>query len=209
MTSLRPFKPQDLLHMNLTNLDPLTENYNIDFYMHYLTRWPSLFTVAEDQEGNIIGYSTFFPTIPPSILANLSLTVMGKVEEDPIHYAFMDNYMPLHGHVTALTVAPQYRRLGLAQDLTRALERGCEAQNAWFVDLFVRAGNDTAVNLYRGMGYSVFRRVVDYYSDNPTGGRDGEDAFDMRKPLSRDKKKQHVRKNGENFRIDPEDLWHG
>jgi len=31
----------------------------------------------------------------------------------------------------------------------------------------------------------------------------------MRKPLRRDKKKQHVRKNGENFRIDPEDLYHG
>ena len=57
--------------------------------------------------------------------------------------------------------------------------------------------------------YSVFRRVVGYYSDDPTGGGDGEDAFDMRKPLKRDKKKQHVRKNGENFRIRPEDLYHG
>ena len=57
MTSLRAFRPQDLFHMNLTNLDPLTENYNIDFYMHYLINWPSLFTVAEDQDGNIIGYS--------------------------------------------------------------------------------------------------------------------------------------------------------
>jgi len=57
MTTLRPFRPQDLLHMNLTNLDPLTENYNLDFYYQYLTRWPSLFTVAEDQHGNITGYS--------------------------------------------------------------------------------------------------------------------------------------------------------
>ena len=57
MTSLRAFQPQDLLNMNLTNLDPLTENYNIDFYMHYLNKWPTLFTVAEDQDGNITGYS--------------------------------------------------------------------------------------------------------------------------------------------------------
>ena len=119
--------------------------------------------------------------------------------------------MPWHGHVTALTVAPQYRRLGLAQELTKALERGCEAQDAWFVDLFVRAGNETAVGLYRGMGYSVFRRVVDYYSDDPTGtgGGHGEDAFDMRKPLERDKKREHVRENGEECRVRPEDLWHG
>ena len=57
MTSLRPFRAQDLFRINLTNLDPLTENYNLDFYLHYLTKWPSLFTVAEDQEGHIIGYS--------------------------------------------------------------------------------------------------------------------------------------------------------
>lgn len=91
--------------------------------------------------------------------SNLTLTshqivlVMGKVEEDPPYVQFMDNYLPWHGHVTALTVAPQYRRLGLAKSLTGALERGCEEQNAWFVDLFVREGNETAVGLYRGLGY--------------------------------------------------------
>ena len=56
--------------------------------------------------------------------------------------------------------------------------------------------------------YSVFRRVVDYYNDDPTGRKAGEDAFDMRKPLSRDKKLKHIRKNGENFRVEPEDLYH-
>ncbi|MCJ1422991.1 hypothetical protein MMC29_000872 [Sticta canariensis] len=189
MTSIRAFRPQDLLRTNLANLDPLTENYNIDFYLHYLAKWPSLFTVAEDQHGNMTGY------------------MMGKVEEDPSYVKFMDNYLPWHGHVTALTVAPQYRRLGLAKILTSALERGCEAQNAWFVDLFVREGNDTAVNLYRGLG--VFRRVVNYYSDDPTGRKPVEDAFDMRKPLSRDKKRQHIRENGEDHLVDPEDLYHG
>ena len=56
--------------------------------------------------------------------------------------------------------------------------------------------------------YSVFRRVVDYYNDDPTGRKAGEDAFDMRKPLSRDKKLKHIRKHGENFRVEPEDLYH-
>lgn len=78
---------------------------------------------------------------------------MGKVEEDPNYLQFLSNYLPWHGHVTALTVAPQHRRLGLAKMLTGALERGSEAQNAWFVDLFVRAGNATAIGLYTGMGY--------------------------------------------------------
>ncbi|KAK4695898.1 hypothetical protein P7C71_g1933, partial [Lecanoromycetidae sp. Uapishka_2] len=191
MTALRPFRPQDLLHMNITNLDPLTENYSVDFYLHYLSKWPSLFTVAEDQDGNIVGY------------------IMGKVEEDPPWRQFTEHYLPWHGHVTALTVAPQYRRLGMAQILTKALERGCEEEKAWFVDLFVREGNKTAVGLYEGIGYSVFRAVVNYYNDDPTGQRDGEDAYDMRKPLSRDKKLKHIRENGRTFKVLEEDLYHG
>lgn len=78
--------------------------------------------------------------------------MMGKVEEDPAYLSFSEHYLPWHGHVTALTVAPQYRRLGLAKVLTEVLESGCEEKDAWFVDLFVRAGNDTALPLYRGMG---------------------------------------------------------
>lgn len=154
---------------------------------------------------------------------------MGKVEGDPPYMQFTGNYFPWHGHVTALTVAPQYRRLGLARTLTGALERGCEEQKAWFIDLFVREGNDIAVGLYRGSGYvlssvsllrsglkifnddpgnsySIFRRVINYYSDDPTGRKEGEDAFDMRKPLSRDKKRQHIRGDGENHKVYPEDL---
>lgn len=61
MTSLRAFRPGDLFKANLTNLDPLTENYNVDYYLHYLTLWPSLFTVAEDQYDRIVGYSTSCP----------------------------------------------------------------------------------------------------------------------------------------------------
>lgn len=160
MTSLRAFQPQDLLNMNLTNLDPLTENYNIDFYMHYLNKWPTLFTVAEDQDGNITGYSKLSKCILhpyPLAQGRTSISVMGKVEEDPPWRKFTQHYLPWHGHVTALTVAPQHRRSGLAQSLTKALERGCEEQNAWFVDLFVREGNSTAVGLYRGLGYEETR----------------------------------------------------
>ena len=152
--------------------------------------------------------------------------MIGKVEESPLLYKFSspEAYLPLHGHVTALAVAPQHRRCGLAQALTRALEQGCEEQGALFVDLFVRESNSTAVQLYEGMGYSVYRRVVDYYSDNPTGGDDGadgegdeeggggdgggEDAFDMRKALKRDKGGKYIRKDGRNYRVEPVDIYH-
>ena len=45
-----------------------------------------------------------------------------------------------HGHVSAVTVAPKYRRLGLAKTLMDYFEDVSKQQyNAYFVDLFVRA----------------------------------------------------------------------
>jgi N-terminal acetyltransferase B complex catalytic subunit len=104
--------------------------------------------------------------------------------------------------MTALTITPSARRLGLATKLCSAMEQQCDANNAWFVDLYVRADNTVAQALYRKMGYSVFRRVVGYYDDN-------SDAFDMRKPLSRDKERLHVREGGEEMRISPSEVRWG
>ena len=62
--------------------------------------------------------------------------------------------------------------------------------------------------MYESMGYSTFRTVVKYYSDDPTGvSKDGEDALDMRKSLDRDKDGKHVRENGETFKVDPDDVF--
>ena len=76
------------------------------------------------------------------------------------------------------------------------LEFWCESY--WLVSA------DGCVVKYR---YSVFRRVVDYYSDNMTGEKDTEDAFDMRKPLDRDKNLKWIRENGEEHRVGPEDVF--
>ncbi len=152
---------------------------------------------------------------------------MGKLEEQHPSMKHSEHYTPWHGHITVLTVAPAWRRLGHARRLTERLEQGSDINNAWFVDLYVRAGNKVAVDMYKGMGYvsgiscrlghtiltlfsfairySVFRRVVNYYSDDPTGmSETGEDAYDMRKPCSRDKKLEHIRENGEDFPVSPE-----
>ena len=39
MTTLRPFRCDDLFHYNNVNLDPLTETYNLAFYLMYLARY--------------------------------------------------------------------------------------------------------------------------------------------------------------------------
>ena len=51
-----------------------------------------------------------------------------------------------------------------------------------------------------GWRYSVYRRIMDYYHD-------GSDAYDMRKPLKRDKHRKTVRANGENIKVDHDAVW--
>ena len=85
MTTLRQFTCDDLFRFNGINLDPLTEMYGLSFYLQYLARWPEYFMVSESPSGALMGY------------------IMGKSEGQN------DNW---HGHVTAVTVGPQYRRLG-------------------------------------------------------------------------------------------------
>lgn len=64
MPVIRRVKPSDLFHLNLCNLDPYTENYDISFYLGYLMKWPSLFFCLEEND-QIVGY------------------IIGKVESSP------------------------------------------------------------------------------------------------------------------------------
>ena len=59
MITYRPFDPNDLNRFAKCNLDPFTETYGLDFYLQYFAKWPSLFQVAVDRNGDIVGYSTF------------------------------------------------------------------------------------------------------------------------------------------------------
>lgn len=122
---------------------------------------------------------------------------MGKLETTPPH-ARTATPLPWHGHITVLTIAPSYRRLGLATRLTASLERASDASSAYFVDLYVRQSNALAIEMYEKMGYRVYRRVRGYYAGGGGDGEEeeGEDAFDMRKPLSADKEKKFFRAEG-------------
>lgn len=160
MTTIRPFRCDDLFRFNSVNLDPLTETYGLPFYMQYLAHWPEYFQVLESPTGQIMGY------------------IMGKAEGMGEQW---------HGHVTCLSVDPAFRRLGLAGKLMHGLEEISERKRCYFVDLFVRVSNKVAVAMYEKLGYSVYRRVLEYYS-----GEIDEDAFDMRKALSRDTEKKSV-----------------
>ena len=105
--------------------------------------------------------------------------VIGKAEGSGVEW---------HGHVTALTVAPEYRRLGLGKKMMDLLELvSDEIYKGWFVDLYVRCTNNVAVGMYEKLGYTVYRRVREYYGSLGTGvkrNRDEEDAFGARPTCS-------------------------
>lgn len=184
MTTLRRFCCDDLLSFNRVNLDVFTETcppppppplstcsplpdilphslvttallmtrtnrYNMGFYLTYLAKWPEYCITAEGPAGNITGY------------------ILGKAEGEGTNW---------HGHVTAVTVEPDYRRQGLAKKLMDLLEDVTETvHDGYFVDLFVRVSNHLAVGMYRKFGYSVYRRVIGYYSGD-------EDAYGEESP---------------------------
>ena len=103
MTSTRRFRTSDLFKFNSVNLDPLTETYNIQFYLSYLIRWPNLFLAVQrpSQDGHVCAY------------------IMGKTEGRGEDW---------HGHVTALSVSPPVRRMGIARKLMNRLEEVCEGR---------------------------------------------------------------------------------
>ena len=159
MSTLRSFCAEDLFKFNHINLDPYTETYNIPFYMQYVATWPSLCACYEDCNGRMMGY------------------ILGKVEGDAKLW---------HGHVTAVTVSPEFRRIGVAKNLMAYLEDVSDkTYNTYFVDLFVRVSNHLAQLMYSNLSYVIFRQVIGYY------GRE-EDAYDMRKALQRDVSKESV-----------------
>ncbi|KYQ92318.1 hypothetical protein DLAC_11648 [Tieghemostelium lacteum] len=159
MTTIRRFECDDFFKFNNVNLDYLTETYYLPFYFQYLSKWPSLLSTATDVNGRTMGY------------------ILGKAE------GVDENW---HGHVTALTVAPEYRRIGLADRLMHFLEEVSEkVHNGYFVDLFVRKSNILAIDMYKKFGYSIYRTVIEYYSGE-------EDALDMRKALPRDVEKKSI-----------------
>ncbi|GAX73972.1 hypothetical protein CEUSTIGMA_g1422.t1 [Chlamydomonas eustigma] len=159
MTTIRRFTCNDLFNYNNVNLDILTETYNLNFYLTYLATWPEYCQIAVGPGDQVMGY------------------ILGKAEGKGRLW---------HGHVTAVTVAPDFRRQHLAQKLMRLLEDVTEkVHNGYFVDLFVRKSNGVAIGMYEKFGYIKYREVIGYYSGD-------ENAYDMRKAMPRDVTKASV-----------------
>ncbi|KAG5502728.1 hypothetical protein JKF63_04495 [Porcisia hertigi] len=167
MTSFQFMTLYDTLRFNFVNLDQLTETYDTSFYGEYVTHWPEYQRICTHPTTGIpMAYT------------------LGKAEGKGEDY---------HGHVSAVSVAPTFRRVALGETLMLELAQVSEfVHNAYFVDLFVRKSNQVAQDMYHRLGYIVYRTVLGYYrGDGPKGPfKNDEDALDMRIALSRDRERR-------------------
>lgn len=99
--------------------------YQPQFYYDYLGTWPEYCQVFESFSGVVAAYGeklaafgalsgTLLPPIGREISAHVMvIAVLGKVEGSGKLW---------HGHVSAVTVSPEFRRLGMAKELMQSLE---------------------------------------------------------------------------------------
>ncbi|KAH8414988.1 hypothetical protein KR215_003124 [Drosophila sulfurigaster] len=157
MSCLREMRLDDLFTFNPLVFDPFTEVYRIGFFMRHIAQWPELAAASIAPDGRLVGF------------------IFGKFLD-----GVKDNTQQ-HGHVCALTVLSDYRRLGIASLLMNYFAQMLDVKSAWYVDLYLRCSNSAAYNLYCALGYEMRRVLLDYYPGDPE-----ENAYDMRMPLSID-----------------------
>lgn len=68
-------------------------------------------------------------------------------------------------HITLLAIEPRFRRQGLGRHLLTALLALAAQQQLERATLEVRASNQTALQLYQGLGFQVAGRRKRYYPD--------------------------------------------
>jgi len=152
---LRKFIPDDLQNVMQVNRVCLPENYTDFFFIDLHQRFPETFIIAEENNA-MAGY------------------IMCRIEVGLSNFGF--GGLIRKGHVVSIAVMPEHRRKGVAKALiTKALE-GMEYYKAKQCFLEVRVTNDTAISLYKKLGFEITRTISGYYSD-------GEDAYVMTKKL--------------------------
>ncbi|EDW13297.1 N-alpha-acetyltransferase 20 [Drosophila mojavensis] len=162
MTALREFAFDDLFKFNRMLFDPLTEVYSNAFYAFRLLEFPMLNEVAVAPNGQLTGF------IMGVRVRNERWVGNGKDPEK----------MSSHGHVSALAIDNDFRRLGVGTLLMESFRVKLEVKREWYIDLFVRCKNQNAIKFYELLGYAKYSLLPRYYHD--------DDGYEMRLPLSQD-----------------------
>lgn len=106
-------------------------------FQYLLTRAHAACLLAEDAQGNLLGYVLALFRRGTSLARIYSLAVSAKA-----------------------------RGQGIGQALLLAAERTAIEEHAWLMRLEVRPDNQSAIRLYEAAGYRPFGRYLDYYEDH-------------------------------------------
>ncbi|XP_016961763.1 N-alpha-acetyltransferase 20 [Drosophila biarmipes] len=161
MSSPRNFVLEDMFKFNHIVLDPLVEVYSLPFLLPKILEYPELVLAVDAPDDRLVGF------------------ILGtRVEDWPEHIGDGKDLSWSHGHVSAVAVAQEYRKLGLATRMLTTLRDMMDRQRNLYMDLFVREKNKNAIRLYESLGYVKYSWLPQFYAD--------DHGYDMRLPLSRD-----------------------
>jgi ribosomal-protein-alanine N-acetyltransferase len=153
---IRNCEEKDLPFVININILTLPEHYSDYFFSSILAELPEAFIVAEIK-NQIVGY------------------IMCKIE-----FGF-SNFRKLgfvkKGHVVSVAVLEEHQGKGVGTALMFEGINGIIIRKSDEIYLEVRVSNESAVQLYKKLGFIIKSRLKSYY-------RDGEDAFLMAKDLS-------------------------
>lgn len=158
MTRLSRWDMSDVWSFNRVNIDAWTETFSVQFYLSYTRENKELNWTARNNSGDVVGY------------------IFGSEQENRIGDKI--------SHIAAVTIASDSRRIGIASNLIDMFEVVSDKLlKAKCIGLYVRPTNETAINMYKKLGYKIYRRITNYYDHVE------EDGIDMRKSLSGDPEK--------------------
>ncbi|XP_020810718.1 N-alpha-acetyltransferase 20 [Drosophila serrata] len=163
MTTPRLFQLEDMFKFNHIVLDPLVEVYSLPFLLPKILEYPDLVLSAVAPDDRLMGF-----ILGTRIMDSKETHFIGEGKEK----------IASHGHISALAVAHEYRRLGLGSGLMEIIRKLLDTFKDPYVDLFVRQKNVSAICLYETLGYVKYRWLPQYYAN--------DHGYDMRLPLSSD-----------------------
>jgi ribosomal-protein-alanine N-acetyltransferase len=153
---LRRFTPEDLPAVMEINRTCLPENYNSYFFTEVYQNCPEAFLLAT--VGNrIIGY------------------MMCRIENGFSEISRLR--IVKKAHLVSLAVVPEFRRIGVAGALVTEATDAVTKRGAKEFYLEVRVTNDSGIELYKRLGFGIYRRISCYYHD-------GADAYVMCRKLT-------------------------
>ena len=134
----------------------LPENYTDFFFVDLYRRFPETFIVAEEN-GKVIGY------------------IMCRIEVGMSNFGLSG--LIKKGHIVSVAVMPDDRRKGVGQALVNTAAEGMRLYNAKQCYLEVRITNESAISVYKKLGFEITRTIRSYYAD-------GENAYVMSREIS-------------------------